>query len=238
MKKFLSFILSIATIAAICYGVYTYILPQDSHKEYKEDFGNNVENIVIGASLLQIKVKDGNSFAIEYDGAENVCPVCTYDEGSKTLNINQPEYKPKKKKISDENELTIYIPEGAKLTSFDLTDNIGDVSLGDLSADTIKLMIDLGSVKGDKIVTSKLSIEANLGDVDIEKCSCKDINIVSNMGNVELGITDDIKDYAISASSSLGEVKIGSDKHKKNYVQTGNAGSIMINCNLGNVEIN
>ena len=236
MKKFLSFILTVATIAAICYGVYTYILPQGGSKDYKEEFGSNVENIVIGASLLQIKVKDGDSFAVEYEGAENLCPACTYDESSKTLRITQPEYKPKKQKISDDNKLTLYIPEGAKLTSLDLTDNVGDVSLGDLSSDTIKLMIDLGSVKANKLTTGKLSVEANLGDVDIEECNCNDIDIVANMGNVEIGIADDLKDYSISASASLGEVKIGSEKYKKNYVQTGSAGSIKIDCNLGNVE--
>lgn len=237
MKKFFSFILSIATIAAVCYGVYKYILPSDSRTTLNEDFGQDVSVVAIEASLLQIKVKEGSSFAVEYDGSEKLCPTCTYDENSKKLSITQPEYKPKKSKTSNENELILYMPEGTRLSQFKLVNNIGDVDLGELSADQIVIIADIGTIKADKITTDELKIEANLGDVNIDECDSKDITVVANMGSVDIGIASDLKDYGISASTTLGELKIGSEKYKNNYVQTGNAGAIKIQCNLGNVVI-
>ncbi len=237
MKNLLSFVLIIVTIAAVCYGVYKYLLPQDNKTEYQQDFGTLAENITISASLLNLEVKEGDSFAVEYEGSEKLCPECTYDKNSKTLSLIQPEYKPKKRQISDENELTVYIPKNAEINVFKLVNAIGDTDLGNLKAKEVKLVIDLGSVKSEKIETGKLRIEANLGDVKIDECSCNDIDIVANLGNVEIGVDGNIKNYSIGASASLGDIQIGSDKYSNNYVQTGSEGSIKINCSLGNVKI-
>ncbi len=237
MKNLLSFVLVIVTIAAVCYGVYKYLLPQDNKTEYQQDFGTSAENITISASLLNLEVKEGDSFAVEYEGSEKLCPECTYDENSKTLSLIQPEYKPKKRQISDENELTVYIPKNAEINVFKLVNAIGDTDLGNLKAKEVKLVIDLGSVKSEKIETGKLRIEANLGDVKIDECSCNDIDIVANLGNVEIGVDGNIKNYSIGASASLGDIEIGSDKYNSNYVQTGGEGSIKINCSMGNVKI-
>lgn len=237
MKNLLSFVLVIVTIAAVCYGVYKYLLPQDNKTEYQQDFGTSAENITISASLLNLEVKEGDSFAVEYEGSEKLCPECTYDENSKTLSLIQPEYKPKKRQISDENELTVYIPKNAEINVFKLVNAIGDTDLGNLKAKEVKLVIDLGSVKSEKIETGKLRIEANLGDVKIDECSCNDIDIVANLGNVEIGVDGNIKNYSIGASASLGNIEIGSDKYNSNYVQTGGEGSIKINCSMGNVKI-
>ena len=214
-----------------------YLLPQDNKTEYQQDFGTSAENITISASLLNLEVKEGDSFAVEYEGSEKLCPECTYDENSKTFSIIQPEYKPKKRQISDENELTVYIPRNAEINVFKLVNAIGDTDLGHLKAKEVKLVIDLGSVKSEKIETGKLRVEANLGDVKIDECSCKDIDIVANLGNVEIGVDGDIKNYSIGASASLGDIEIGSDKYSNNYVQTGSEGSIKIKCSLGNVKI-
>ena len=237
MKNLLSLVLVIVTIAAVCFGVYKYILPQDKKTEYRQDFGTSAESITISASLLNLEVKEGDSFAVEYEGSENLCPECTYDENSKTLSIIQPEYKPKKRQISDENELVVYIPTDAEINVFKLNNSVGDTNLGNLKAKEVNLFIDLGSIKSEKIETGKLRIEANLGDVKIDECSCKDIDIVANLGNVEIGVDGNIKNYSIGASASLGDIEIGSDKYNNNYVQTGSEGSIKINCSLGNVKI-
>ena len=237
MKNLFSFILAIVTIAAVCYGVYKYILPQDQKTEYKEDFGTSAQDISISASLMNIEVKEGDSFAVEYEGSENLCPECKYDENSKKLSIIQPEYKPKKRKLTDENELTLYIPQNAEISKFVLVNNIGDTDLGNLKAQETKMVIDLGSIKAQKITTDKLGIEANLGDVNISTCDCRDINVVANLGNVELGVEGDLTKYSIAASATLGDLKIGSNEYKNNFVQTGNEGSIKIDCSLGNVKI-
>ncbi|WP_029233624.1 DUF4097 family beta strand repeat-containing protein [Butyrivibrio sp. VCB2006] len=218
MKKFLSFVLTIATIAAVCYGVYTYIIPVDKPSEFKEDYGTEVTGIKMDVSLLEIKIKEGKSFTVEYEGSEKLRPDCKYDESSKSLVITQPEYKPKKSRPSDNNKLTITFPKDTRLGEFNASLNMGVIEAGKLSAD-------------------QLHLATNMADIDIDKCDTKDMAIVSNLGDVEIDLEGDIKDFTISASVSLGNLRVGSENYNSNYVQTGTAGTIKIECNLGNVEL-
>ena len=237
MKKIYLFILTMITIGAIVFGFFKYIYSTDKSISFSEEYGKNVENIVIDGSLMNIKLKEGDSFGVDYSGSEKLCPKVEYSTNSKTITIKQPDNKNNRKAIREDNDLTVFIPANTKLTSFAITLSLGDVSLGNLSADTITIDSALGSLEASSIVADKINVVANLGDINLGKCDCKDIDIEANLGNIEIDVDGNLKDFSITAEASLGNISIGSDSYKGNFSQTGNAGTIKVKCDLGNVTV-
>ena len=95
----------------------------------------------------------------------------------------------------------------------------------------------MGNIEVNKCSSEKISIEANMGDVEISKCDATDLDITNSMGNVDITLEEDVKDYSVEVSSSLGDVRIGKEKVDSSYKQTGDKGTIKVECNMGNVDI-
>ncbi|MCR4757075.1 MAG: DUF4097 domain-containing protein [Butyrivibrio sp.] len=237
MRHIYSFVLVVLSIAAIAYGYHVHMGGTDKKIDVDYEYGADVQKINIEAALMDIEIEEGTP-SITYHGSERLKPTVTYDKGSKTLTIKQPDTKIKNTKFdSQSNEMTIVLPKDIKLDEFSLNLACGEVNLQKLEAGRVHINDNLGSFEAQSLVSEDIDIDAALGNVKIYSCDAKSIDIDASLGDVEIDMVKDLENYSISANASLGAVKIGKNTSSSSYAQTGNAGTIMVNCSLGDVKI-
>lgn len=238
MRHIYSFVLVALTLCAIIYGCYVHGGVNDKKVNADYEFGADVQKISIEAALMDVEIEEGSAPSITYYGAERLKPTVTYDKGSKTLTIKQPDTKIKNTKFdSQSNKMTIVLPKDIKLDDFSLNLACGEVTLQKLDSKKVHINDNLGSFEAQSLVSEDIDIDAALGNVKIYSCDAKSIDIDASLGDVEIDMVKDLKNYSISANASLGAVKIGKNTSSSSYVQTGTEGTIMVNCSLGDVEI-
>lgn len=247
MKHGFSKVLGILTVLAIIYGCVVHLGMDfgfgfrskgkeiDRTYEYQAD----VKNVKIEAVLVNLKVEEGKEAKVFYSGAEELEPTVTYDAASKTLTVTQTDKDDNRyTNIKDtKNTLRVVIPNGTSLDRCDLFLACGEINVDQLDSKVVSIEDDLGSFRLDGVTADELTIVAALGDVDIDKCVAKNIDVNSSLGDVDIKMDCDISDYSIVANASLGKVKIGGFASSSAFTQAGSAGTIKVECSLGDVKI-
>ena len=236
MNKAFMFVLVVITVAAVFWGIKTHLYNEGEVVNEDFEITGEIKKLDIDAALLNIKIEEGKEYKVEYKGDENFRPVFDYNENTGALLIKQNQ-KVKKANLKTDNKLTIEIPRDNEMDSFIVELAIGDLNVDDIVAKEISLTGNMGNIEVNKCSSEKISIEANMGDVEISKCDATDLDITNSMGNVDITLEEDVKDYSVEVSASLGDVRIGKEKVDSSYKQTGDKGTIKVECNLGNVDI-
>jgi hypothetical protein len=76
-----------------------------------------------------------------------------------------------------------------------------------------------------------------MGNVEIYNADFENIEAEANMGNVIIESVNDLDDYAVDASTSMGDLKVDGKEVSKKYENKGEGGKIKVEANMGNVEI-
>lgn len=236
MNKPFMFVLVVITIFVVFWGIKTHLYSDGEVVNEDLEITGQIKKLNIDAALLNIDIEEGKEYKVEYKGDENFRPSFDYNENTGTLEIKQKQ-NVKRTNLQTDNKLTIEIPRDNEMDSFDVELAIGDLDIDDILAKEITLTGNMGNIKVNKCSSETISIEANMGDIEINKCLAKDLNITNSMGNVDITLEEDIKDYTVEVSSSLGDVRIDKEKVDNSYKQTGDKGTIKVECNLGNVDI-
>lgn len=236
MKQLIMFILIIVTVAAVYYGIKTHLYDEGETVNDEFEVKGDIKTLDIKAAMLNVKIEDGDEIKITYKGDERLKPDYTYDETTKTLKIEQKKTV-KTTNLSSDNKLTIEIPENHQMDNFTLELDMGNLKVDEIIAKEISIEDNMGNVEIEKTDSDSIVVDANMGNVTISKCDAKDVEVKAAMGNVEIKLEEDIKDYSIDASASLGNLTIGNDKVSGSYKQSGEKGTIKVECSLGDVDI-
>lgn len=244
MNKALMSLLSFVTVLAIIAGLYIHVFGftfGNSGKETSmEESFQNVEEIVIEGNLFNLSIRDGSSDKIEvrFEGAEKLAPKMELNGGK--LSIIQPETKFKiksLKELSGKAELSISIPKGTELKSFDCELDLGNIEADSIGAKDFDIKASLGNVEIREFTADDAQITANLGDVVIRKAYFKDMDIDADLGNVELETVTPVSEYTLDIETDLGDNEVEGKKVESEYHSKGSAGTIDIECDLGNVSV-
>ena len=234
MKKAIFIVVLVAiTLSCIVYGINRHvgnikdIIPADFDAEDKDSWGKNfisesfsdVSAIEINAAIMELRLREGSAFKVEgsFD-REHLKPEISVKNG--TLQVIQ---KGKKRTFgpgTHQCKVVVTIPRDASLNAVYINSNVGDIELKDFTAKTV-------------------SINLNVGEIDVNKVHFENFTCENNVGKVEVDPDGSIDDYAITASTDVGDVRIDGHSYKRSYNQRGTGSkTISVNTNVGEVNIN
>ena len=201
-------------------------------------FGDDIEGVTdidIDAKILNVQIVEGDKFSYEYDGRDDLKPDIDLNDGK--LKISQ-----KGKNVSGLNnnwksDLTIKIPEDAKLGYFKTDMDMGNLQAYKVVAEDVVLDLDMGNIEINELKAEDIDIDANMGNVEVYKAEFEDLDADANMGNVIIESVKDLDDYSIEASTDMGNLEVNGKKISKKYESNGDDGNIKLKANMGNVSI-
>lgn len=195
-------------------------------KSYGSDFGPNSVNAVqdlpaeaeitsldIELSQNALTVKQGDAFSLEL--SEKAAPYARYYVENGTLyfkdtrsgvNIIEDPLK--------QYQVTITIPKGQALQSFQLKPGISDVDISFIQVDDMALYGGVGRLNAHDIaVTSRFLLECGVGGSDIRGDLRGELEIHGGVGAIRLTLDGPRSDYAINASTGMGELEIDGNSY-------------------------
>ncbi len=132
-------------------------------------------------------------------------------------------------KASSDNQITIYVPEDVKLTSVDMSCNVGDINVEKLAgADKLKVVADTGDVDINDGVYQNVSVEVAVGDVAMEDMEiCESLVATMDVGDLDVS---GLIEGNIEATVNVGDIDmvIGGENSNYKYTLSTNAGDIEI----------
>lgn len=257
-------ILAIIIISIICIGAYSFIslftpdsennnVDEEVHKIYENSFP---EKIIIDNAAGKLTIKSGDCLEVS---AQNVLNnfSCDYDNGILTL---KNENKKGVNFSASNSFITITIPEGVTLSSFQLNTGAGSADIDNLSTDSITLEAGAGNIEltnsslkdiylvcgvgnlsiKDSTLSGKSTIECGVGKFNVDNSELiGDCTIECGVGGFTLNLNGDINDYEISLSEGIGKMKLnGTSYTELNKMNKGATNVLNIKGGIGAVTIN
>ncbi len=207
--------------------------------------------IEIESDAMNITIKEGSSYHLEYD-----CPDYRKPEfevtGSK-LKFKQPPAKGWfRNHYNDKSKMTVTIPSGTVMDSIDISADVGNTSVNNIKCDSISLETDVGNAEINSCTFEKTDIESDVGNIEISQsalgktsidtdtgnveldgCGFGDVEIYNDVGNVTLNSSStDLSNYRISLSTDLGSIRYNGEKQKKHFYQEASGASASYSINI------
>lgn len=156
-------------------------------------------------------------------------------------------------------KIKVYYPKGSTFNQVKVSNDMGDVVLNNIKAQTMDLNADAGSIELDQIDVGSLKIDADMGDVKGTniKTGGADISldagsltlsgafagmtkIDSDMGSCTLNTSLPKTTYSIEAKMDLGDCEVDGVDVGSNYTVTNASASnhLKLNCDTGDVKVN
>ncbi len=245
-ERYLS-LLKLATTIAIVVGLMIHVggfmsgvtgfffRSSGNDTSFSDDY-SGVKEIDIDVDLMNITIKKGSSFTVDYQGNEKLKPKIKMDEKDGKLSITQSS-SIKKVKNSYKSELTITVPDGTVFEKIIVNADLGNLVMSDVTCEDLELDLDLGNVDATRVKAEELTVDADLGNVEFHESTIGEADIDADLGNISLELTDDVKSYKIEAEASMGNIEIDGEKVKNDYEQSGDLGKIKLNCDMGNISV-
>ena len=168
---------------------------------------------------------------------------------------------------TDEDVVTLYVPDHAKFQSANINSLFGDILINHSSFESGKILADDGEIFIKNSTLKDVTVSVFLGDVKtydskFETCNFTlsdgdftaknneftDKNVInSNLGDIEIqGSKKQLSSLGFDASTSLGDVNVSSalegtlkesDSDESTYQKTGNAGNLKLQADDGDITI-
>ncbi len=222
-------LLSFATIAAVCYGSWTYLgrpsvtltknqfsftfkRPDDTTIQKKT---GAFDSIRLHLRAADLELKTGEDYCVTYQGPKQACPAFTVKDG--VLTAAEP--SPEKNSLSSASRqtVTVTVPQDlTQLKDLSLFSNNGDLTIDPGHTVTMNTLT-LGSENGDLALYDcrgkMLTAKASNGDVDLETILFSNSDLESGNGDISLTTADSLGNYTISADSGSGDISIGKNSY-------------------------
>lgn len=246
----------IITAFACIVGVTGISSQISSNSENMVNFSESyrgVEEIQIECKLSNLTIKEGTEFKVEATTGENKFE-CENKNG--ILKITEKEFSFWGNNVSDSN-ITVYIPENAKLTNVKIETGAGKVKIEKLSTDKLKLDLGAGSVKiSDINIEKETKINGGVGKVEIENSTLNNLDLdcgvgefkmtaklIGNtdidcgVGRLETNLIGKEEDYKISAKKGLGSFTINSKEIQNDTTYGNGENYIKIEAGVGSTVV-
>lgn len=209
-----------------------YVL--DFNSEYNEE----ITSIKIDLNIANLKIKRGNTFAIDAKNMNKKTFNSFVDNNVWTIKDDEndgfrifghvvPFFN---NDITDAKyQVTIYIPDSFEPENLEITIGAGRAELCDMETDTVDFEIGAGELVANKLVVNKeSSLEVGAGKIAIKDLTAKDVSLDCGVG--EIDIKGDIRGNS-SANCGMGHISIKLKEPESRY-------DFGLSCGLGNININ
>ncbi len=232
----------------------------DRDREYVTGGGrlNKFKNMQIDTSVMDIEIKKGDKYFIEYVGYQKP----KYEVKNDTLYVNAKQknsmFQVDLNFMSNEKESKIIIHIPSKLNNIAISSDTSDITLSEFEAEKLDINGDTGDIKinhlnlrqmdikndtGDiKLKESnieKVHIDIDTGDTKLEKMKVNHMKIDSDTGNVDADIIGKRDDYAVDLSGDEYTTNIEIDGEETGSIKenTSENNSITITNDTGDISV-
>lgn len=186
------------------------------------------QNIDIDINTLEIKVVEGNDYAIEldYKSPQKV----TYEVRGNTLYVEQDDSIKRTNIDGSEGSVTVYVDEKTDLDNAVIFNGLGGAEINDMQIGKLKTSVGMGIVELNNVVVQELDIEGGMGDinssdlvsyetyvsvgmgsVDLEGAFKGDVTIEGGMGSIILTTTEAYEMYNYKLEKGMGIITLNSN---------------------------
>lgn len=237
-------VITLITIGCVLYGVNSWY---GGNIGFSWSFGTgnpkyNIEesatletfdSITVDAAVMDLVVKEGSRYALDYRGTKNLVMSYKVDDGK--LVITQ---KKKGNMVGNNSAvMTLTVPEDTQLERADIGIDVGDIDISKLTIDEMDTDIDVGDITITNTAFEDIVIDGDTGDVEMIECSFMNLDIATDVGDVEVGSSIDISEYTYDLKTDVGEVEVGTGEYGRKYKQDGKNGEITIHGDVGDITV-
>ncbi|MFI3200511.1 MAG: DUF4097 family beta strand repeat-containing protein [Eubacteriales bacterium] len=142
---------------------------------------------------------------------------------------------------SQEQEITIYLPESYEIEGFAFDIDVGDIQIEGLVVQELTIDARMGNVEMEGIVIGDARVEMNMGNFEYEGQLQGDLHIVCNMGNIEMVLDSKEVNHNYQIKCDMGNVEIGTYHNTwmgvNHTMDNGANSTYQLTCNMGNIEV-
>ncbi len=244
-------------------------------------------NIELSSLNLQIVSSEDDSYYISYNISNSHSKekeLVSYEVNDKTLTLKEDAnsfrsyvhidvgflsalLSKDKDLMTDEDVVTLYVPDNAKFQSADINSSFGDILINNSSFESGKITADDGEIFIKNSTLTDTTVSASLGDVktyDSKMKNCKftlsdgdftaknneftdEISISNDLGDIEIqGSKKQLESLGFDASTSLGDIDVpeilegrlkADDSDDNVYQRTGKNGNLKLQADDGDITI-
>ena len=240
-KRIYLIILTLVTVSAIIIGSMLHLWGAFGGFGSQAGFQEEVEsysNIEIKCDYMETKIREGNSFKVDYKGSKKGRPAIIVKED--TMYVEQPGAG----KVhflswgSQKASLTIYVPKGIPLNNITAEQDVGALDIKNISAENVNITCDVGDVEINNAKLINLEASCDVGDFDMDKTKFDTAVVTSNVGDVDISGVKDLDAYEMNLSNDLGDIKVNGRNEKSSYRTQGTTNKrIEITNDIGDIKI-
>ena len=230
-----------------------------TYDEIADNTNGDIKSVKIDADALEVNIKRGAGeglISVDYSGPAKLKPEVTFENGK--LVINQHGSGVRFNSFEFEGpSIEIVIGENVDIENFEMNIDAGSIKLNGITVDYIYGDIEAGNIEiydctlrkvefeinaGNYIIKNSeienLNIDTNAGNIEISDTKLTDVKIEANFGSVDIDGLENIDEYEIECEVDAGVISVGDTESIGHYRSQGSgAGSIKINVDAGNIEI-
>ena len=212
----------------------------------------------LDVDVAQITVTPGDGFHVEY-GLCNEPEIETAGDGTLTIREKAEEHWWDDIHFSQmiKPYLRVTVPEGTELGLVDVTVDVGDVEISQLTLGALHVDADVGDLKlqaltvqgaaalsadvgnmdcREMAVTGALTMEADTGDIAFDG-SAAGVDADTDVGNVSLLLPGAAADWAMTLETDAGDVTVDGLDQGKRYQTNGGQYRLEAETDTGDVEV-
>lgn len=221
-------VLSVITIAAICFGTFRYLgraavtLDQDRFAlTFRDPDSTTVQknlgpfdSIRIALSNADIELYVENDYSVTYQGSKQSCPTFTVRDG--VLTAKEPSGAGNAADVSSQTVIITIPKDRSELKELSLSSDNGDLVVDPsqaLTLDTVSMESENGDLSLSDCRGKTLTAHTANGNISMDSILFPDSDIETENGDVTIKLADSLKNYTFSAKSGSGVVTIGDNSY-------------------------
>lgn len=213
------------------------------------------ESLTIDANFMDVTVTAGEHFYLSCEYTEGLEPIYEIKYGA--LTIKQRTYGKNRWGVNKAQcSLTLTIPEETAMSMLDVHTALGNIQLERLSAsecevssnmgncelkkcsfDRSDLMTNLGEISVKDTDLGEAEVSNDMGEIEMDDCIFSNMDITAAMGGVSVDAAQALDGYDMDLEADLGSVHVNNRSEGTQYHQSGDAGKLWVNTNMGSIRI-
>ena len=211
-----------------------------NHYEEKHyvKLADNIKSINIDTNNVDITVEPSDSNNIEVSYYDSHISQYKITDNDNTLTIKEHEdniLKVNFKFIFKQKDLIIKVPKNLK-PDIELSHNVGNVKLSNLSFTNAKIISSVGNIKLEKLNITNLSIENTAGNTVVENINSEDgeFNINSESGNIYITTLNNFN--IANIKNAFGDVSLNDSSSTKFNIDSSTGNTYINDLNNNSIE--
>lgn len=192
-------------------------------------------SISADVNVMDLNIEPGNAATIDYSCNSRLEPK--YNVKNDTLYLTQGSVHNLwgNKKCT----VTITVPNDQYYELFDISADVGDVDIQNISGQKLSLDADVGDIDIERCSFDDVDIQADVGDVDVDNCEFLVLSIDNSVGDIYVASAVSLSNYYIDMDTSIGEVEFNGQDYRRSYSQNGASDDLRVTLNndTGDIDL-